>query len=181
VKRALAALVVVIVAAVAVYWFALRDKTVEAKVTVPHAVARIGAGSAAVAVSEDGKVVGWLPLPKSPELPALPLKQPPKGGRVKGPVLEQVKVLAAAPAALRPYLAGTGYKKKGGGVAVETSAGIELIFGDASQAKRKWHAAAAILADPTITALDYVDLQAPSRPSYGPSDGSAGHELPPAP
>jgi cell division septal protein FtsQ len=177
VKRALAALVVVIVLAVAVYWFAVREKTVEAKVTVPQAVARIGAGSAAVAVSQEGKVVGWLPLPKSPELPALPLDKPPKGGRVKGPVLEQVKVLAAAPDALRPYLAGTGYDEKKGGVEVETSAGIELLFGDASQAKQKWHTAASILADPTITALDYVDLQAPSRPSYGGEE----HELPPAP
>ena len=175
-KRALAALVAVIVLAVAVYWFALRDKTVEAKVTVPHAVARIGEGSAAVAVSQEGKVVRWLPLPKSPELPALPLKKPPKRGRVHGPVLEQVKVLAAAPAALRPYLAATGYDGKEGGVEVETSGGIELRFGDASQAKRKWGAAAGVLADPTIKALDYIDLQAPSKPSYG----GEGHELPPA-
>jgi cell division septal protein FtsQ len=177
VKRALAALVVVIVLAAGVYWFLLREKTVEATVRVPHAVARIGEGSAAVPVSREGKVVGWLPLPRNPELPALPLDKPPKGGRVKGPVLEQVRVLAAAPQALRPYLAGTTYREEGGGVDVETTAGVELLFGDASQAAKKWEAAAAILADPSITALDYVDLQAPSRPSYG----GEGHELPPAP
>ena len=55
--------------------------------------------------------------------------------------------------------------------------GIELRFGDATQARRKWNAAAAILADPSVTALDYVDLHAPSRPAYGGSE----HELPPAP
>ena len=42
--------------------------------------------------------------------------------------------------------------------------GIELRFGDASQAATKWKAAAAVLADPSITALDYVDLHAP-RPA----------------
>jgi hypothetical protein len=177
VKRALAALVVVIVLGVAVYWFFVREKTVEATVRLPHAVARIGEGSAAVAVSGQGKLVRWLPLPKNPELPALPLAKPPKDGRVKGPMLQQVRVLAAAPQALRPYLAGTTYREEEGGVDVETTAGIELRFGDASQAKRKWEDATAILADPSITALDYVDLQSPSRPSYG----GEGHELPPAP
>ena len=178
-KRALAALVVVIVLAVAVYWFLLRDNTTveEAPPRPPRAVARIGEGSKAVAVSQTGEVVPALKLPKKPELPLLPLRAAPKGGRVKGPVLEQVKVLAAAPAALRPYLAGTTDDKKKGGVDVETTAGIKLVFGDASQAKRKWEAATAILADPAITALDYVYLQAPSRPSY---EGE-GHELPPAP
>jgi hypothetical protein len=78
---------------------------------------------------------------------------------------------------LRPYLAGTSFNEEEGGVVVETTAGIELRFGDASQAKKKWQDAAAILADPTITALNYVDLQAPSRPAY---EGE-GHELPPAP
>jgi hypothetical protein len=34
-----------------------------------------------------------------------------------------------------------------------------------------------VLADPSITAFDYVDLHAPSRPAiYG-----EGHSLPPAP
>jgi hypothetical protein len=62
-------------------------------------------------------------------------------------------------------------------VDVELTTGIELHFGDASQAARKWRAAAAVLADPSVTALDYVDLQAPSRPSWG----GAEHELPPLP
>jgi cell division septal protein FtsQ len=177
VKRALAALVVVIVIAVAAYWFLLREKTVEATVRVPQPVARIGQGSNAVVISDQGRVVHWLKPPKKPELPALPLKKPPKSGRVKGPVLEEVRVLAAAPAALRPYLASTSFNEEEGGVVVETTAGIELRFGDASQAKKKWQDAAAILADPTITALNYVDLQAPSRPAY---EGE-GHELPPAP
>jgi hypothetical protein len=180
VKRALAALVVVIVLAVAVYWFFLRsdDSTEPAPTaTPPHPVARIGEGSKAVAVDQRGNVAPKLKLPKKPKLPLLPLKAPPKGGRVKGPVLEEVEVLDAAPPALSPYLVATSFDEKEGGVTVETTAGIELRFGDAAAAKKKWAAAAAILADRTITALDYVDLQAPSKPAFG----GEGHELPPAP
>jgi cell division septal protein FtsQ len=180
VKRALAALAVVIVLAVAVYWLFLRSdgSTPEAApVAPPHAVARIGEGSKAIAVDQRGNLSATLKLPKKPPLPQLPLKAPPKSGRVKGPVLEEVEVLAAAPPALSPYLASTSYDEKEGGVKVETTAGIELRFGDASQAKKKWAVGAAILANPAITTLDYVDLEAPSKPAFG----GEGHELPPAP
>jgi len=62
-------------------------------------------------------------------------------------------------------------------VEVTLTTGMELFFGDDSKVVRKWRAAVAVLADPEVTALDYVDLQAPNRPSYGGSE----HELPPAP
>jgi cell division septal protein FtsQ len=121
-------------------------------------------------------VIPWLlPLIEEPQLPALPLSEPPKGGRLKGPALEQVRVLGAAPAALRPYLASSSYGESG--VDVETTAGIELRFGDSSQAAQKWKAAAAVLADPSIEALDYVDLLAPAHPAIG----GSGHTLPPVP
>ena len=84
--------------------------------------------------------------PANRELPQLPLSEPPKGGRLAGPVLQQARVLGAAPAALRPYLASSYYGESG--VDVETTSGIELRFGDASQAAPKWRAAAAVLADP---------------------------------
>jgi hypothetical protein len=119
--------------------------------------------------------VRWLPLPEDPPLPLLPLDEPPKGGRVRGPALEQVRVLAAVPDALRPYVESSSFGESG--VDVTLTTGIELRFGDATQARRKWRAAAAILANPEITALDYVDLHAPNRPSF---EGSE-NELPPAP
>ncbi len=90
-------------------------------------------------------------------------------------MLEQARVLGAAPATLRPFLSRSYYGESG--VDVETTSGIELRFGDDSQAKRKWKAAAAVLADPSIEALDYVDLHAPARPAIG----GSGHTLPPAP
>lgn len=148
-------------------------KTVEAQLVSSEPVATIGSGSEAVAVADDGTVLAWLSLPEDSKLPQLPLNSAPKGPRVEGSVLEQVRVLAAAPAALRPYVASSRIGESG--VDVELSSGIELLFGSASDAARKWRAAAAVLADPSITALDYVNLLAPGRPTVG----GSGHTLPP--
>jgi hypothetical protein len=142
---------------------------------VPRLAATIGEGSGAVAVAADGRLVRWLPLPEAPPLPRLPLEAAPKGGRVKGPALEQVRVLAAVPDALRPYVEGSDYGESG--VDVNLTTGIEIRFGDGTQAQRKWTAAASVLAKPEVTSLDYVNVQAPARPSWGGSE----HELPLAP
>jgi hypothetical protein len=175
VRRLLAAIVVLAVAIGAVYWFAFRDSTVVARVHVPILTSTIGSGSEAVGVSSTGQIVRFLPVPEEPPLPTLPLAEVPKGGRLAGHPLEQALVLGAAPAALRPYVERSYYGESG--VDVLLTSGIELKFGDDSQASRKWHAAAAVLADPSITALDYVDLHAPDRPSWG----GSGHTLPPLP
>jgi Cell division protein FtsQ len=166
-------LLVIVVAFVAQRLFG--DRVVGGAVRVPAPVATIGSGEEAVAVAADGAVVPWWPLADEPELPRLPLAEPPENGRLAGPMLEQARVLGAAPEALRPYLAGSYYGESG--VDVETTSGIELRFGDASQAPQKWKAASAVLADPTIEALDYVDLHAPGRPAIG----GSGHTLPPSP
>ncbi|HVD39117.1 MAG TPA: hypothetical protein VNC15_09825 [Solirubrobacterales bacterium] len=173
--RLLIGLAAVLIAAVGIYWFVVRAGSAAPRVLVPDLSASIGEGSDAVGIAANGAVVRWLPLPEDPQLPQLPLGEPPKGGRVKGTALEQVRVLAAVPNALRPYLARSSFGESG--VEVELTTGIEIRFGDASQARRKWHAAAAILADPDVTALDYVNVSAPSRAVfYG-----SGHELPAPP
>lgn len=174
-RRLATVLVAVLVVAVAVYWFGFRQKNVEANVEVPQLAAAIGEGEEAVGVAGNGAVVRWLPPPEDPALPRLPLDEVPKGGKVRGPALEQVRVLAAVPDELRPYVESSFFGESG--VDVTLTTGIELRFGDATQARRKWRAAAAVLADPSVTALDYVDLHAPSRPAYGGSE----HELPAAP
>jgi cell division septal protein FtsQ len=168
-------LVAVFLVGLAAYWFGLRQKSVEADVQVPVLAATIGEGEEAVGVAANGAVVRWLPPPEDHPLPRLPLGEVPKGGRVRGTALEQVRVLAAVPDRLRPYVASSYFGDSG--VDVELSSGIELRFGDDTQAERKWHAAAAVLADPSVTVLDYVDLHAPDRPSY---DGTE-YELPAAP
>ena len=162
-----------VVALAAFYWVAIRDSTVAAKLEAPRATATIGTGADAVAVGPNGQIIAWLPLSEEARLPYLPLSVVPKGGRLGGPVLEQARVLGAAPAALRPYIESSYYGESG--VDVKLRSGIELRFGDASQVAAKWRAAAAVLADPSITALDYVDLHAPRRAAvYG-----SGHALPP--
>lgn len=173
-KRAIAA-VVLLLAAGAAYAFLLRDKPVEPRVAVPTATATIGEGSDAVAVGPRGRIHPWLPLPGELRLPRLPLEEPPASGRLRGPMLEQARVLGAAPAALRPYIESSHLGETGVDVVLRTD--IELRFGDATRAARKWEAAAAVLADPSVEALDYVDLHAPRRPAI---DGS-GHTLPPIP
>lgn len=155
------------------YWLVARDTTVEGHLQAPQATATIGSGSEAVAVGADGAILAWLPLPEDLQLPSLPLSAPPKNGKLAGPVLQQARVLGAAPVTLRPYIESSYYGESG--VDVKLRSGIELRFGDASQASTKWKAAAAVLADPSITALDYVDLHAPGRPAVG----GSGHTLPP--
>ena len=174
-KRIALALVAVAIAAVAVYWFALRDSsTTSAEARAPRAVAKIGDGKRVVVVGADGRLIGGASGKSKEHLAALPLKEPPKADRVQGHVLEQVHILGAAPKALRRYIAATNYGKTG--VDVEFTSGIEIRFGDDRQAEPKWKAAAAVLADPSVTLLSYVDVHAPTRPAYG----GEGHELAPA-
>jgi Cell division protein FtsQ/DivIB, C-terminal len=156
-----------------VYWFGVREKTVQPQLRPVTATATIGSGADAVAVGADGQVLAWYPISEDELLPALPLSAPPESGQLAGPVLQQARILGAAPAALRPYIERSYYGESG--VDVELRSGIELRFGDDSQATAKWKAAAAVLADPSIEALDYVDLHAPRRAAFG----GSGHTLPP--
>ncbi len=174
-RRPIAILLAALVVAVGVYWFAIRTGTADPHVQIPKLAATIGQGDEAVGIAGNGAAVRWLPLPEDPPLPRLPLDEVPKGGRVKGTALEQVRVLAAVPDELRPFVESSYFGESG--VDVNLTTGIELRFGDDSQAQRKWRAAAAILADSSITALDYVNVIAPSRPNFG----GEGHELPAAP
>jgi len=174
VRRSLLVVALLLAAAAAAYWFGIRERIVEAHLQAPRATATIGTGSAAIAVGPDGRILAWLPLSEELQLPSLPLSAPPKDGRLAGPVLRQARVLGAAPATLRPYIESSYYGESG--VDVKLRSGIELRFGDASEAVAKWKAAAAVLADPSVTALDYVNLHAPRHPSMG----GSGHALPPA-
>lgn len=173
-KRIALGLVAVAIVAVAAYWFALRgSSTTTAAARPPHAVAQIGAGKRVIVVGDDGRLMGTASGKKS-SLPVLPLKERPKGDRVRGHVREEVMVLAAAPQALRRYVAATDYGKTG--VEVDFTSGIQIRFGNDRSAAKKWKAAAAVLADPSVTLLSYVDVSAPTRPSVGGKE----HELPPA-
>jgi hypothetical protein len=167
-------LVVILVAFVSQRLFG--NEMVTPHLIASQPVALIGGESdEPVAVAADGSVLAWLSVPEESSLPRLPLEAPPESGRLQGPALEQARVLGAAPAELRPYIESSYYGETG--VDVNLTSGIELRFGGAAQAVRKWRAAAAVLADPERTALDSVDLHSPARPAvYG-----SGHTLPPLP
>lgn len=167
---------IVILAVIAVAFVSQKifgGETVPAHLVSSRPVAVIGSGEDAIAVADDGTVLTWFPVPEDSDLPQLSLASAPKGPRVQGPALEQVRVLAAAPPALRPYIGSSYFGETG--VEIELVSGIELRFGYSVDASRKWRAAAAVLADPTITALDSVDLSAPGRASVS----GSGHTLPP--
>jgi len=176
VRRLALALVVVAIAAVAVYWFALRDSsTTAAKAEPVRPVAQIGEGKQVLIVAGDGRVIGTASgKSKQARLPLLPMKERPKGDRVRGHVREQVDILAAAPQPLRRYIARTDYGATG--VDVEFTSGIEIRFGDDREAEKKWKAAAAMLADPSVSLLSYVDVHAPTHPVVGGEE----YQLPPA-
>jgi hypothetical protein len=175
VRRSLLIAGAVAVAFAAIYMLVIRDRTVEANVRFPTPVAAIGVGEGAVAVAASGEVLPWL-HPEPETLPLLPISEPPKSGRLGGPALQQVRVLGAAPNPLRPHLATTSFDEQSG-VVIGLRSGIELRFGDASQAPAKWSAAAAVLADPDVTELDGIDVQAPRRPAVW----GSGQALPPPP
>lgn len=136
--------------------------------------ALIGGGADAVVVADDGTIMRSLPAGRL-ELPSLPLTEAPQRPRLVGTGLEQARVLGAVPSALQPYVDRSFYGESG--VDIELRGGIQLRFGSASRAAEKWRAAAAVLADPALGVLDYVDLTSPNRPAVG----GAGHTLPAAP
>jgi hypothetical protein len=159
------AVVAAVAIALGVYRLALSGSSGESHPTAPRPTSVIGSGADAVGVSASGEVLSRRPPPADGSLPQLPLEKPPKHGRLAGPALQQAIVLGAAPPVLRPCIEGSYYGESG--VDVKLASGIELLFGSASRAAQKWRAAAAILADPTISEIGYVDLHSPGRASTG--------------
>jgi cell division protein FtsQ len=146
--------------------------TLTVKVTERRPASVIGSGDRAVAVSDDGTVLRGLPAAKL-QLPRLPLQSPPKQPHLDGPVLQQALVLGAMP---KPFRTLSDHSLNGeSGVVVLLRGGVELRFGTAAHAAEKWRAAAAVLTDPGLGALDYVDLRVPTRPAVG----GVGHTAPP--
>jgi cell division protein FtsQ len=122
-------------------------------------------GDREVAVAADGLLLPGLSL-NGLDLPAIHADQLPASGRLDGPALDETRMVGAAPGPLRPLIEGATTTDEYGIVAA-LRGGIDLRFGTASKTRAKWAAAAAVLADPKVTSLQYVDLQVPSRPAIG--------------
>jgi cell division protein FtsQ len=122
-------------------------------------------GDRKVAVAADGSLLPALNTDGT-NLPALRVDQLPDGGRLDGQALDDARVVGAAPGPLRPLIDGVATTEDHGIVAT-LRAGIDLRFGTAGKAPAKWAAAAAVLADPKVSSLEYLDIQVPSRPAIG--------------
>lgn len=144
-------------------------------VSIRQPVAKIAGADKEVGVAGDGVILPSASVTDRP-LPLLPVSEPPKSGQVAGPVLDQVRVLAGAPPEMLAVSAAISRSDEHGPVVTLVS-GVELRFGDASRVKEKWRSAVAVLNDPGLELLDYVDLSSPGRPATG---GTA-HSLPPLP
>lgn len=99
-------------------------------------------------------------------LPVVEDVEPPAGARADGTALALARVLGAAPEILLAETSGALIEDDHGPV-VEIGPGIELRFGDPTQADLKWRAAAAVLADPERDSATYIDLAVPERPVVG--------------
>jgi cell division septal protein FtsQ len=122
-------------------------------------------GDRQVAVAADGSLLPGASTDAT-KLPTLHFDQLPQEGPLGGQALEVVRAVAAAPGPLRPLIESAA-STADDGIVVALRGGIDLRFGTASRASAKWAAAAAVLADPDVTSLEYVDVQVPARPAIG--------------
>lgn len=139
-----------------------RSLTITVVERPPAVVAR--AGGEEVAVAADGTVLPGVAA--GDRLPRLDLDRVPRAGRLEGGALAQALVAAAAPEPLAPLV---GKVRQSGryGVEIRMRGGIVIRFGTGAAAAAKWAAAAAVLADPQLETVAYVDVRVPQRPAVG--------------
>jgi cell division protein FtsQ len=121
-------------------------------------------GGQEVAAAADGTLLAGVSVPEG-ELPVLEVDQAP-AGRLGGEPLEQALIVGAAPDPLRPLIEAVDHTDDHG-VEVTLRGGIPVRFGTSTMAAQKWAAAAAVLADPKLDALAYLDVRVPERPAAG--------------
>ena len=122
-------------------------------------------GDHQVAVAADGSLLPGVEVAGN-HLPALKVDQLPPSGRLGGEALDEAHAIAAAPKPLTPLIEGVSATHDYG-VVITLHGGIALRFGPASNSTQKWAAAAAVLADPKVTTLGYIDVRVPARPAIG--------------
>lgn len=122
-------------------------------------------GDRQVPVAADGSLLPGVDA-QGANLPVLKVDQIPSAGRLGGEALDEAHVVSAAPKPLAPLIDGI-TTTHSSGVVITLHGGIALRFGSAAKSTQKWAAAAAVLADPKVTTLGYVDVRVPSRPAIG--------------
>jgi hypothetical protein len=123
------------------------------------------AGEQQLPVAGDGTILNGVDV-GDVKLPAIGVEELPVKGKLAGDGLEVALVMGAAPAELRELVEDVAIGPPEG-VQVTLRGGIPVYFGGSEDAADKWVAAAAILADPKIDTLTYVDVRVPGRPAIG--------------
>jgi cell division protein FtsQ len=129
----------------------------------------VQAGEQAVPVAGDGTLLTGVEVSKDENLPVLEVDEAPRGTILEDSQLDQALVVGAAPEELRPLIEHIDMSKEYG-VEVTLRGGIPVRFGNAAAASEKWSAAAAVLADPKLDTVSYLDVRVPERPAAGGAD-----------
>lgn len=137
--------------------------TLTIKIKSREPVAAIVVGESRLAVAADGVLLRGV---KTAGVPIVRLEGLPTGDRVTGGKgLDAIKILGAAPRALRPKIRELSFTENG--IVVALIEGPEIRFGDSSRPNAKWLAAARVLADKSSVGASYVDVGLPERPAAG--------------
>jgi cell division protein FtsQ len=139
--------------------------TIQVRERPPAALAR--GSDRTVAVAADGTVLPGVEASGkgSDGLPEINADRVPASGRLDGEALAQALVAGAAPEPLRELIETISYRRDG--VEVVMKGGLPIRFGEGSRAAAKWAAAAAVMADPKLDVLTYLDVRVPARPAVG--------------
>lgn len=123
------------------------------------------AGGESLPVAGDGTVLPGVEV-SGLKIPSIGVDELPAQGRLSGDALQIARVMGPAP---KPLLELVEEISVGGqeGVQVTLQGGVPVWFGGSDDAAAKWDATAAILADPQIDTLTYVDVRVAARPSIG--------------
>lgn len=130
------------------------------------------AGDQQLPVAADGTVLAGVSVADGDHLPQLEVDKLPTAARLDGTELDEALVVGSAPEELRPLIEKIEFSKEFG-VQLTMRGGIPIRFGTGAAAQEKWSAVAAVLADPKLTTLTYVDVRVPERPAVGGSNTDA--------
>ncbi len=138
--------------------------TLRIRVVEHTPVAVLVAGDREIAASGDGLLLRGVVA--DGDLPVIKIDGVPAGDRIANANTRTALTLAAAaPDALRRRIdrLWTGPR----GMMLALVDGPDLIFGDGSDARRKWLSAARVLADPSAAGATYLDVRIPERVAAG--------------
>ncbi len=126
----------------------------------------VDAGGRQVPAAADGTLLTGVAVDEDEALPVLRVHEIPNSARLNDAPLQQALIVGAAPAPLRPLVEKIDHDEDFG-VVVTLRGGIPVRFGSGSRAAEKWTAVAAVLADPKLDSLAYLDVRVPERPAAG--------------